>query len=318
MKRKVLAIGLLLALLGIPALAGAQTVGEAAASYASYALVSSVQEADYIGLVMERPDGRQTVICGVKAQKTGEYILQESAPIPEGMQAAFEYAMENDTLTLILQDKNGKRLAACSLAPYGQTWGIVMGDHNVGHFWVTRSRMPNGEWCFDSHPWSNISTIDWTNLPDSETDVLRAMDTQGWATPKSPNWHDRVHLRAAPRKSAVSLGKYYNGTPVKVLDYDDEWTHVSIFGVEGYMQTEYLAFGDDMTQSDNGLYRQNMTSESVELYEWPTLDAAHETVTPSDGLLILAVVGDDWYHVWSTETGQSGYLRAEDVQAGNG
>lgn len=317
--RKRLAIALLLALLGMPALAFAQTVKEAAASYASYTLVSSLQVADHIGLVMERPDGRQVVICGVEDPETGEYALQESSPIPEGMQAVLEYAMEDETImVLVLQDENGERITACSLTPYGHIWGIEMAEHDVGHFWVIQAGNPDGNWCFGSHPWSDISTIDWTNLPQSKKDVLRAMDTQGWATPNSPNRQDRVHLRAAPRKSAVSLGKYYNGTPVKVLDYGEEWTHVSIFGVEGYMQTAYLAFGDRTTESVNGLYRQYTTSESVELYAWPTLDSAHETVTPTRGLLILAVVGEDWYHVWSTETGQNGYLPAEDVSIGNG
>ena len=84
------------------------------------------------------------------------------------------------------------------------------------------------------------------------------------------------------------------------------------------MMTDYLAFGEDMVNADNGLYRSYMSAQSAALYSWPTLEAEYTTMTPPNGVLILAVVGDDWYHVWSTETGESGYVRVEEISLGNG
>lgn len=294
----------------------AENVRQAEAAYTEGVLVSSIQERDYLALVMEQADRRQFIVCGVRDGET--YAMQRSTTLPEGICAELEYAMENNTLTLIMKNETGRRLSGHSLMPYGKAWGLTMGERSVGNFWVNIEKSPNGAWCFGSHPWNDISKIDWTNLPSLKRDVVDCMDTQGWATPCSARYQDRVHLRAAPRKDAVSLGKYYNGTPVKVLDRGEEWTHVSIFGVEGYMMTAYLAFGRDAMNADNGLYRSYLAGDSAELYAWPTQDAQHSTMMPPNGVMILAVVGDDWYHVWSTETGESGYMHVEEISMGNG
>ncbi|MBR3795282.1 MAG: SH3 domain-containing protein [Clostridia bacterium] len=307
-------IGMLLALLLCSTAAMADSMKEAAARYAGYTFVQGEEAEDMICMIMGRPDGKRVVIGGVRHTEDGEYATQQSAPLPDGVSARIEYAMENKTFTLFL----GEAEKGYSLAPYGETWGVAIGDEIVGHFWVIISRSPNSAWCFGRHPWSDMSIIDWTKLPEERGDVLAVMDTQDWATPASPNYHDRVHLRAAPRKDAVSLGKYYNGTPIRVLDRGEEWTHVSIFGVEGYMMTKCLAFGSHVSLVDNGLYRQVLNEESAEIYEWPDRSTAHTTIRARCGIMILAVVGDDWYHVWDIREGKAGYLPVEDVQAGNG
>lgn len=294
----------------------AQNTQQIEAAYPDSICVSTVQEKDYLALVMQQKDGRQFIVCGVR--DGGAYAMHRSAPLPEGVCAELEYAMENNTITLVMRNEKGVRLSGHSLMPYGKIWGLTMDGREVGNFWVNIDRSPNGAWCFGSHPWSDISTIDWTDLPTLKRVVIDSMNTQGWATPCSPDYKDRVHLRAAPREDAVSLGKYYNGTPVKILDQGEVWTHVSIFGVEGYMMTTYLAFGEDMINADNGLYRSYLMGESTELYVWPTREAQHSSIVPPNGVMILAVVGDEWYHVWSTETGESGYIRAEEISMGNG
>lgn len=305
---------MLLVLLLCPALAAADSMEEAAARYKGYTLVQGEEAEDMICMLMDRPDGKRVVIGGVRHTKDGEYATQQSAPLPDGVPVSIEYAMENKTFTIFL----GEEKRGYSLAPYGETWGVVIGDEMAGHFWVILSRSPNSAWCFGTHPWSDISRIDWTKLPEEQGDVLAVMDTQGWATPASPDYHDRVHLRAAPRKDAVSLGKYYNGTPICVLERGEEWTHVNIFGVEGYMMTKYLAFDSQVSLADNGLYRQALNQESTQIYEWPDRSTPHTTIRAERGIMILAVVGEDWYHIWDLREGKAGYLPVEDVQPGNG
>ena len=81
----------------------------------------------------------------------------------------------------------------------------------------------------------------------------RAEDTAVWAMVSNPNPADRLHLRAKPSASAVSYGKYYNGVPVLVLSGPDRgWCRVrvglgnGVCDIEGYMNSEYLAFGDEI------------------------------------------------------------------------
>ena len=305
---------LMLALLLCPAWAAADSMEEAAARYAGYTFVQGEEAEDMICMLMRRPDGKLVVIGGVRYTQDGEYITQQSTPLPDGGEAEIVYAPENKSFTLFVN----KASLGYPLAPYGETWGILMGDDQVGNFWEIVERSPNSAWTFGSHPWSDIAKMDWTHMPDSEWDVLDAMNTEGWATPYSPNYNDRVHLRAAPREDAVSLGKYYNGTPIRVLEQGAQWTHVSIFGVEGYMMTKYLVFGDDVSLADNGLYRQRLNEERAEIYEWPDRSTPHTTIRAKRGIMILAVVGDDWYHVWDIREGKAGYLPVEDVEPGNG
>ena len=71
-----------------------------------------------------------------------------------------------------------------------------------------------------------------------------------WATVRNQAEGDRLNLRARPSRSAVSLGKYYTGTRVQILEEDPSngWCRVriglgnGIAEAEGYMQTQFLAF----------------------------------------------------------------------------
>ena len=59
-------------------------------------------------------------------------------------------------------------------------------------------------------------------------------------------WDARLNLRAEPSKSAASLGRYYTGVRVQVLEDLGEWSRVRIAmgesdeAVEGYMMNGYL------------------------------------------------------------------------------
>ena len=76
------------------------------------------------------------------------------------------------------------------------------------------------------------------------------LDQSGWAVVSNPDPADRLHLRDRAGKSGNSLGKFYNGTPVLVLERKGDWTRVQIgFGATartGWMMTKYLTFGADM------------------------------------------------------------------------
>lgn len=58
-------------------------------------------------------------------------------------------------------------------------------------------------------------------------------------------WNERLNLRTEPDKGAPSLGRYYSGVRVRVLEDLGEWSRVAIAcgrgsGVQGYMMSSYL------------------------------------------------------------------------------
>ena len=62
-------------------------------------------------------------------------------------------------------------------------------------------------------------------------------------------WDARLNLRAEPTKNSTSIGRYYTGVRVQVLEDLGEWSRVRIAmgesdePVEGYMMNGYLISG---------------------------------------------------------------------------
>ena len=86
------------------------------------------------------------------------------------------------------------------------------------------------------------------SIPRSMDAMKQALVQDGWAVVCNPNPEDRLYLRPEAGDRNDSLGKYYNGTPVQVLETKGDWFHVRICvnGPEGWMMKKFLAFGDRM------------------------------------------------------------------------
>lgn len=272
-------------------------------------------DADGLRFLLRRPDGA-TVFAGVTEDGTGLPRRAESTPLPGNAKAYL--GDENFTSALVLEWE-GNRRASLVLAPYADgTWGLCQCPHFVGvqlgRNWMMEE---DGHRVFGEHPWSDISALDWNSLPASEAELRAGFDPSGWATPNNPNPQDRLHLRAGANRSADSLGKYYNGTPVRVLARGDEWTQVDICGVTGCMMTRYLAFGEaaaGVAQAPDS--RLTLKDDRAALHVSPREDASYEIVTRDP--MVIGVLEPSWFHVWVPETDQSGYMKQDALWPGNG
>ncbi len=63
-----------------------------------------------------------------------------------------------------------------------------------------------------------------------------------YATVKNPVASQRLNLRERPDINSAVLGRYYNGTTVKVYERGSTWCYVQVNSVYGYMMTAYLSF----------------------------------------------------------------------------
>ncbi len=73
------------------------------------------------------------------------------------------------------------------------------------------------------------------------TPCLARAAAPAYAVVNNPNSSDRLNLRLQPDRNAGSLGKYVNGTCVKVLQRQGDWAYVQVGETRGYMMTAYLA-----------------------------------------------------------------------------
>jgi len=122
------------------------------------------------------------------------------------------------------------------------------------------------------------------------------------AVVNNPNPADRLNLRAAPSVDAASLGKYYNGVGVELQESPSGgWVKVRIGEgagkAEGYMQTRYLAFGDDRAKVKSAIPLYSSTSSAWQLYHSPRVDQHAYDMFGLERMIEVLGVSDHWWHV---------------------
>lgn len=171
----------------------------------------------------------------------------------------------------------------------------------------------------------DLSKVDLAGLPRTLSEAYALVDTDGYAMVKSDKPTDRLHLRSAPSTDAASLGRYYSGTPVRILEDEGDWAKVSVADATGYMMKKYLAFGQDMLEVPRW-FLSNMSKrlteedarQGVSVYARPDTGSETTRVLSGDQTIhILATVGNDWYHIL-LDDGFFGYVQTRHFWDGNG
>lgn len=140
-------------------------------------------------------------------------------------------------------------------------------------------------------------------LPALAFAEVRVVDNHG-------PWDQRLNLRVEPDKGSASLGRYYTGTRVRVLEEDGEWSRVRIemgtqnVPVEGYMMNAYLAGVEG--GSGAGLQPYAEAACRASLTDGEGRDAGFAPLEAGDGIHVLAY-SDKRVHVL-TNDGRSGFL----------
>lgn len=133
------------------------------------------------------------------------------------------------------------------------------------------------------------------------------------AVVSNPNPQDRLNLREQPSKTAASLGKYYNGVVVQVnQNLQNGWVHVTIGNGEGiaqgYMSTQYLAFGQDTQTVASAIPQYQSTSSQWSLRALPNDSGIELPIRYASGTQIdLLGFTDEWWHVRVGD--RTGYIR---------
>lgn len=176
---------------------------------------------------------------------------------------------------------------------------------------------------YGEHPWNDLSEVVFTDFPHTLHDALARLDQSAIAVVSNPNPADRLHLRAGPKKTEASRGKFYNGTPVQVLEIRGDWAHVRIGlsdHLNGWMMKKYLAFGSD----GNGIESAFPQLYPVDRYSLsdtqpPLRDApcGLQCGYAQEACQIIGVYGDECYIILNPD-GSTGYAQPDDFFEGNG
>lgn len=263
----------------------------------------------------DRPDGTRVLLYADWQEDMGWSVAQ-SSPLPVGT----TLGLENFTDALALPYLDGALGVGVGRRADG-AWGVtyVLGSEVLllGPGWISAG-LP-GTVVHGTAPWdAALSDLDWAALPLNLEKAIKAMDTSGWATPNNPVSDDRLHLRTKPDQEAASLGKYSNGTPVRVLRRGDTWCKVQVGETVGYMMTRYLAFGKAAAEVWSPLLpcmaAQPVTQVLLEGEAEPQPMSAAEV----DRFLVIGVVEQEYWLIWQPYTGQFGRIEWDALQAPQG
>lgn len=252
----------------------------------------------------EGADGQKALLCGAYEEDVG-WVFTASSPLPPD--AMLSYASDSAVFL------PAQGVYACVAAYPGGKWGldwICTADAKyieAGPGWIAAPD-ESGQTLrpiLGEHPWSDLTAIDWAVLPRTLEDARRQTDPAAFATPRSPA--NGLHLREKPEISARSLGEYYSGAPVRVLEKGKTWSRVRVGGREGYMPNQSLAFGKELRALDPILERKAAVRPVTEI-RWQ--DAGKkELLFPGEisGLTIIGVTPDGtrWI-VWDAARNHAG------------
>lgn len=263
----------------------------------------------------------------IVTEADGAYAVQTSRQLPNGAYLDIFHA-GNGEVQLEWQEDGRYRTAGYTHRADGSwqlEWTMNSGEDAedlgfvyCGVVWEHNGGSSNGV-CFGSVSDLSLLHADLVKLPRNRQELTAFVDRSSWAAVNNPNPADRLHLRAEPSRDAKSLGKFYNRTPVKLLQHKGDWCRVQI-GLDGYltgwMMKKYLAFGDAMDAVDCAFPDKTFTEghESCPLYDTMALKSQHSA---SGEYWIVGVVEDELYIIVTTN-GESGYVPQEWFWEGNG
>ncbi len=133
------------------------------------------------------------------------------------------------------------------------------------------------------------------------------------AVVKNPKATDRLNLREEAKDGAKSIGRYYNGVQVTVLEETSKtWSKVSVGSgagtLTGYMKTKFLAFGDKADKVKTATPMFVSTTASWDVYAAPDSEAESVGTFGFGKIVQILGINDKWWHV--SVDGTTGFIKA--------
>ena len=181
---------------------------------------------------------------------------------------------------------------------------------------------------YGNHPYYDVTDLPFAEFPTTYEEAVQHLDRTNWAVVNNPNPTERLHLREKPDRKSVSLGKFYNRTPVYVEEIRGDWAYVRIGrATTGYMMTKYLAFGEDADKVECAFpqlevreeYRLNVADETTyefEVLDEPSKSAPYTRWHSGDNWGVIGIKGN--YYIVMNDNENVCYIPQSHLWAGNG
>ena len=276
---------------------------------------------DYLVLLTEDEAGQRRVAVAYQAPG-GTYTVEETKVLPADSGLDLFHAGQDE---IYVECNQQAWIAGFDRTDSGWKLAWVFGD-GVDYFihWGNISCSGNipdrDSRIVGSLDNIDLMTTDFTNIPLTLDALKQAINREDWAVVNNPNPEDRLYLRPKAGERDASLGKFYNGTPVRVLETKKDWCRVKIGanGPEGWMMKKFLAFGEQMNSVETAFPALDLLEEYWEKGEgWADPEKKHSAGPLKDHTWHIMGVLDDLYILFD-DAGSCVYAPMNWFWAGNG
>lgn len=284
-------------------------------------LQSSIQPHALL-LLMEDEAGVRR-LTEITRNENGVYALRQTPPLPKGVWMDSFHAGMEELLLEWDQQHHQVNFQRTFDGEWKLIWLTCYGEKetlNCSFGLNTCTLMDTDTMKVGTLPFDPFAD-DLTALPSTLEELNARLDRTKLAVVCNPDPNDRLHLRTKPSREADSLGKFWNGTPVRVLNERDGWCQVEI-GTDGrltgWMLKKYLVTGAKMDQVTPCFSQQTLRDDKAET-ETPIYTdlSLKERYCTHSGWALMGVV-NDWLYVVVTDEGETGYAPMEWFFDGNG
>ena len=278
-------------------------------------------QSEVLLLLTEDETGKRLI--EITQDENGVYAIRRSPVLPSDIWLDTFHAGENDLLLDWNQQDHQAGFRRAFNGQWRLSWLTCYGEKetlNCSFGLNTATLMDTDTLMVGTLPF-DLFADDLTTLPSTLEELTARLDQTGLAVICNPNPNDRLHLRTKPSREANSLGKFWNGTPVRVLDERDGWCQVEI-GTDGrligWMMKKYLVTGSRMDQVTPCFSQQTLRDDKAETETpiYTDLTLKERYCTHSNWHLMGVV--DDRLYVIVTDEGETGYAPMEWFFDGNG
>ncbi len=278
-------------------------------------------QSEVLLLLTEDENGKRLI--EITQDENGVYAIRRSPVLPSDIWLDTFHAGESDLLLDWNQQDHQAGFRRTFNGQWRLSWLTCYGENedlNCSFGLNTCTLMDTDTMKVGALPFEPFAD-ELTALPSTLEELNARLDRTDLAVVCNPDPNDRLHLRTKPSREADSLGKFWNGTPVRVLNERDGWCQVEI-GTDGrltgWMLKKYLVTGEKMDQVTPCFSQQILREDEAETKTpiYTDLTLTEQYCTHSSWHLMGVV--NDWLYVVVTDEGETGYAPMEWFFDGNG
>ncbi|MBO5425970.1 MAG: C40 family peptidase [Lachnospiraceae bacterium] len=128
-----------------------------------------------------------------------------------------------------------------------------------------------------------------------------------------------VNIREEGNTNCNVLGSAAPGEIVEVVEKGAEWSLIKVYGIEGYIKNEFLAFGDEAAEFVENDYERIavINSGSLRLREGESLDSKCLAYLSAGASYVVISEGTEWTKI-QVNSNLSGYVKNDYITITNG